>query len=227
MRDLRFSLSLSSIGPLRLGDEAASLESAGCAELHMPVADGSFVPYFGFDARHVEAVKAASSLPVHVHAMVENPAAHLEKFLAAGADAATVHVESGGHLQSALTAIRESGASPGIAIAPHTPLTRLDYLLVDVDRIVLCAAEPGFPRGPIIASALERVRILRENLDYRRLPVRIQVWGPLEPIQAARHGAAGAAGVVLTLDPDADEYTEAGRRLAVFKETAEAEAPLA
>ncbi len=227
MLDLKFSVSLFATDLLRLADEIRSLEDAGCAELHLPIADGVFVPYFGFDSCYVEAIKAISSLPLHVHLMTAKPDACLDRLLAAAPDAVTLHVEAGGHIQRALNRIRETGAAPGVAIGPCAPLTRLDYLLAEVDRVVLCAAEPACPDGPVLASALERVQIMRENLDYRRLSAPIQVWGPLQSVQAARYARAGAASVAVALERVSGEYMEAGKRLAMYRESVEAEAPLA
>jgi ribulose-phosphate 3-epimerase len=167
--NLTYAASVMCANLLRLEDDLKALEEAGCHELHFDIMDGVFVPNItlGFDL--IKAVHKASSLPCSAHLMIVRPERYVQRFVEAGCASVTVHVEATLHAQRLLTQIREAGASPGIAINPATPLTKLEYLLDYVDRVLVMTVDPGYAGQKIIPNAFERVRILRENIRHRKL----------------------------------------------------------
>lgn len=181
----------------RLEDDLKALEAAGCDELHFDVMDGLFVPNFtlGFDL--IKAARASCGLPCSAHLMITRPELYVERFIGAGCSVVTVHVETGVHHQGLLNQIRNAGASPGIAINPATPLTKLDYLLDCVDRVLVMTVNPGYAGQTIIPNAFERVRILRENIEHRGLNVMVEVDGNIDLKNAALLANMGARVFVL------------------------------
>ncbi|MDX9973679.1 MAG: ribulose-phosphate 3-epimerase [FCB group bacterium] len=176
----------------RLEAELKALETSGCDELHFDIMDGQFVPNYTLGFDFIKMARRVCGLPCAAHLMIAQPERYLERFVHAGCSTLTVHVEAGGLIQRTLTQIRTLGASPGIAINPATPLTKLDYLLDYVDRVLVMTVDPGYSGQPIIPSAFERVRILSENIRDRKLPVRIEVDGNINLQNAALLANMGA-----------------------------------
>jgi len=192
-----YSASVMCANLARLETDLKRLEDAGCDELHFDIMDGRFVPNFtlGFDL--IKAVKRCCALPCNGHLMVSRPAQYIDRFVEAGCDSITVHVETCPHAHRVLAQIRDAGASPGIALNPATPLTKLNYLLEHVDRALVMAVDPGYAGQKILPGAFDRVRILRENIAYRELPVQIEVDGNINVRNAAMLANAGAEIFVL------------------------------
>jgi len=182
---------------MRLEDDLKALEAAGCDELHFDIMDGNFVPNLtlGFDV--IKQAKGVCGLPCSAHLMMVKPERYIERFVQAGCDSLTVHVETCPHAHRTLTHIREAGAAPGIAVNPGTPLTKLDYLLDFADRVLVMTVDPGYAGQAILPTAFERVRILRQNLDHRNLHVKIEVDGNINIENAAALSQAGATNFVL------------------------------
>ena len=168
------------------------LKDAGCEELHFSIMDGTFGPdiCLGFD--FIKMAKESCGLPCNACLSVERPERFIDRCIGAGSDIITLQVETCMHMHRALTYIREAGVSPGIVINPATPLIKVEYLLGLVDRIVLMNTEVGFEKQKPTQGAFERVRILKQSIDYLELPVKIEVCGNLDVDNAAmmlRHGA--------------------------------------
>jgi ribulose-phosphate 3-epimerase len=182
---------------LRLQDDLQALETAGCDEIHFDIMDGMFVPNFtlGFDL--IKAVRRGCGLPCSAHLMISRPEDYIERFVEAGCETVTVHVEACLHPHRVLAQIRNAGASPGIAINPATPLTKLDYVLPLADRALLMTVDPGYAGQPMIRGAFDRVRILREFIDYGEWPTKIEVDGNINVRNAALLSKAGAEIFVL------------------------------
>lgn len=183
--------------PLRLREAVEGLENAGCGELHVDMMDGRFVRDFGLNTRVVESLRGACDLPVDVHMMAEQPERHLASLAAAGCSSLTIHVESANHVHRTLSRIRELGMSSGIAINPGTALTKLEYLFPLVDRILLLGQEFGSQASDLPGAMFERVRIVRENLDYQERRTQLQVESGSSASDTARLLDLGADIVVV------------------------------
>ena len=134
MTSFRSSASVMCANLAHLESDFKALEEAGCEELHFDVMDGAFAPSFTLGFDFIKAARRCCSLPCSAHLMIAKPEEYIGRFVDAGCETVTVHVEACRHVLRALASIRELGASPGIAINPGTSLTALDYLLDDVDR---------------------------------------------------------------------------------------------
>jgi ribulose-phosphate 3-epimerase len=174
-----------------LGEEVARVEQAGADLLHVDVMDGRFVPNITIGPMVVAAIKKRTRLPLDVHLMIVEPERYLAEFARAGADALTVHVEACPHLQRTLGQIRELGVRAGVALNPGTPPRVLEYVLDDLDLVLVMAVNPGFGGQKFIPTAYPKIRELRTMLGAR--PVEIAVDGGVKLEHArplAEHGAS-------------------------------------
>ncbi len=181
----------------RLAEQFAELEAAGCNELHFDIMDGDFSPNLTLGPDFITMAKKACGLPCTAHLMVERPERYIDRFAAAGADTITLHLEGNVHVRRALDQVRSTGASAGIALNPATPLTKLDYILDQVERVLVMTVDPGYVGQALISTAFERVRILRQNLLHRELSVAIEVEGNIDVPNAATLANMGARHFVL------------------------------
>ena len=194
---LKYAASVMCANLARLEDDLHALEEAGCDELHFDIMDGTFVPNFTLGFDFIRAARSVCSLPCHAHLMVTKPEAYIERFVEAGCSIVSVHVETCPHAHRTLDQIRAAGATPAIAINPATPLTKLEFLLDYVDRIMVMTVDPGYAGQTILPGAFERVRILKENVDYRKPSIQIEVDGNIDVNNAALLANAGAQVFVL------------------------------
>lgn len=192
-QEILYSASVMCANLARLEDDLAALEAAGCDELHFDVMDGLFVPNITLGFDFIKAARSCCGLPCSAHLMIVRPEKYIERFVEAGCASVTVHVEACVHPHRVLSQIRDAGASPGVAINPATSLTKLDYLLDLVDRVLVMTVDPGYAGQTIIKGAFERVRILGENIRYRKLNARIEVDGNINVHNAALLANAGAS----------------------------------
>jgi ribulose-phosphate 3-epimerase len=190
----------------RLAAEIADVERAGADWIHVDVMDGHFVPNLTIGPLVVKAARAATRLPLDVHLMIEAPDRYLADFRKAGADWLVVHAEACPHLHRSVQAIRLTGARAGVALNPHTPETVLDYLLPDLDLVVVMTVNPGFGGQSFIEAALPKVTRLRERIDALGLSTLIEVDGGVKPENARQIVEAGAhvlvAGSAVFHSPD-------------------------
>ena len=173
-----------------LGEAIARVESAGADLLHVDVMDGHFVPNLTIGPPVIESIRKRTRLPLDVHLMIEEPERWVETYVSAGADYVTVHAEASTHLQRALSAAREAGARSGVALNPSTPPEVLQYVLEDLDLVLVMSVNPGFGGQSFIPTAYEKIRRLREMIANR--DVLISVDGGVQIDNAARLAQAGA-----------------------------------
>ena len=201
----------------RLEDDLRAFEEAGCSELHFDVRDGAFAPGFGLGLEVLAAARACSNLPCGIHLLAVQPERYVQAFSDAGCASLTLHVEACLHAPRTLDLIRELGMAPGIAIQPATPLTKLEYLFAHVDRILLLARELGSQQRETPGPAFERVKILREGLDYHERGVKLHVEGTAGTADTARLIELGADIVVLD-SPDVYDGDDLAGNLTAFME---------
>ncbi len=161
----------------KLGAEVQAVEAAGADWIHIDVMDGHFVPNITMGPLVVEAVRRSTALPLDVHLMIENPDQYVAEFSKAGADYISVQVETCTHLHRTLHFIKENNVKAGAVLNPATPLTALDWVLDDLDLVLVMSVNPGFGGQKFITSSLEKIRTLRRLIDENHLKTLIQVDG--------------------------------------------------
>ncbi|HEX8473998.1 MAG TPA: ribulose-phosphate 3-epimerase [Pyrinomonadaceae bacterium] len=176
----------------RLGAEIEAVERGGATLIHVDVMDGHFVPNLTVGLPVVRSLARATRLPLDAHLMISEPGRYAEQFVEAGAQMVSVHVEADPHLHRTLVGIRAKGAQAGIAINPATPLVALEEALPFADYVLIMSVNPGFGGQKFIATALDKVRRLRRQIDERGLPTRIEIDGGIDKTNIAEVAAAGA-----------------------------------
>jgi len=176
----------------KLGQEIGAVVKAGADIIHVDVMDGHFVPNITIGPLVVKAARQATHLPLDVHLMIANPDRYLEDFAAAGADWITVHVEACIHLHRTIHMIKELGKKAGAVLNPATPLETLDYILEDVDLVMLMSVNPGFGGQSFIPSSIEKIRKLKKMIDDRGCRAGIEVDGGISPVTIGAVAEAGA-----------------------------------
>lgn len=176
----------------RLGDEIRALEAAGADYIHVDVMDGHFVPNITIGPLVVEAVRKITRLPLDVHLMIENPDRYIPDFAAAGADIIVVHAEASVHLHRSIQLIKSLGKRAGVSLNPATPLNCLEYVLADLDLVLLMTVNPGFGGQSFIEDCLPKIKSLRAMLDKRGLEAELEVDGGVKVDNIAAISHAGA-----------------------------------
>ena len=179
----------------RLAAAAAAAEAGGAELMHLDVMDGHFVPPITFGQEVVRAVRAACSLPIEAHMMVERPGEHFEALAAAGAERLIFHIEATDGVEEAGALIEQAralGAGAGVAISPETPVEALHPLLDSIDEVVVMLIRPGWGGQQMRPELLDKVRALRKHLDGAGLDVRLEVDGGVKAHNAASCVRAGA-----------------------------------
>jgi ribulose-phosphate 3-epimerase len=192
MRKVKIAPSILSADFARLGDEVAALEAAGSDYIHVDVMDGCFVPNLTIGQPVVAALRKATTLPLDVHLMIEQPDRHLSAFAAAGADLLTVHAEACVHLHRTVQSIRALGVRAGVALNPATPLEPVRWVLSQVDLVLVMSVNPGFGGQSFIDESLRRIATVREWIEQVDRPVELEVDGGVVIDNAALIAGAGA-----------------------------------
>ena len=175
----------------RLGEEINAVIKAGADVIHVDVMDGHFVPNITIGPPVVASVRKICDVPLDVHLMISDADKYIDSFAAAGADWITVHVEACTHLHRTIQHIKKLGKKAGVVLNPATPLSSLDYILEDVDLVMLMSVNPGFGGQSFIPSTLDKTRALKERIDRLGLPIGIEIDGGVSPETIADISAAG------------------------------------
>ncbi len=177
-----------------LGDAIARVEAAGADLLHVDVMDGHFVPNLTIGPPVIESIRKRTRLPLDVHLMIEEPERWVDTYVKAGADYVTLHVEACAHLERGLHMIREAGARAGAALNPATGPGVLEYVLDDLDLVLVMSVNPGFAGQSFIPTAYDKLRRIRAMLGKR--DTLLSVDGGVKVANAAALAQAGATMLV-------------------------------
>lgn len=204
----------------RLGEQVEMLDRGGADYIHIDVMDGHFVPNLTFGPVVVKAIRDRTKLPFDVHLMMTNPMDFIDDFIDAGADIITIHGEVLPHLHGSIQQIKQKGAKVCVSLNPSTPLSLLDYVLEDLDMVLLMSVNPGFGGQQYIPAVTGKIKELRQKINSMGLDTDIQVDGGISLANIRQVSQAGAnvfvAGSAVFNAPDSGEMIkklreEAGR----------------
>ena len=176
-RPLYLAPSVLSADFTRLGEQIREVIDGGADYIHVDVMDGRFVPNISIGFPILEAIRSVSTVPIDVHLMIVEPDQYIERFVEAGADIVTVHVEACVHLHRTVQSITSLGATPGVTLNPGTALGAIEEIIPDVGQVLIMSVNPGFGGQAFIPSALDRIRRTRTWIDERNPACRLEVDG--------------------------------------------------
>lgn len=180
----------------KLGDEVHAVDEAGADWIHIDVMDGHFVPNLTIGPGVVKALRPWSKKPFDVHLMISPVDPFIDAFADAGASIITVHPEAGPHLHRTVQRVKALGLKAGVSLNPATPVDALDYVLGDIDLVLVMSVNPGFGGQKFISSQLKKIETIAERIAARGLNVELEVDGGIEPDTARQSVDAGATVLV-------------------------------
>ena len=176
----------------KLGEQVALVQESGIKLLHIDVMDGVFVPNISYGSPVIQSLRPLTDLTFDVHLMITEPSRILQNFIDDGADQITVHAEACTHLHRTVGQIKEAGLKAAVALNPATPLSALDYVLDDLDMVLIMTVNPGFGGQTFIPQMMQKITALRKEIERRGLSTDIQVDGGVDASNISAIKKAGA-----------------------------------
>lgn len=216
-KTLKIAPSILSADFAQLGKEIKAITEAGADYIHIDVMDGHFVPNITIGPEVIKALRSYTHLPFDVHLMIEPPEPYIEAFAEAGADIITVHHEAVTHLHRVVTQIKSLGKKAGVSLVPSTPPDVLDFILPELDLVLVMSVNPGFGGQSFIGSSIDKIRELRYMIDETGREIELEVDGGINAETVEFCFEAGATVLVAGSAVFKGNATEYGNNIDILR----------